>query len=125
MKLESTNVDQPPSTSSSRSHTTEGSLRKTWSVTRVYIALSSCGVDIWGCSGEGVGIFAVEDEDEGASMGAWEEVEEEDAMAFGVVFGGEEEGAPGECLYRTERCELRKSAQGVLGGIMARLKRPW
>jgi len=58
--------------------------------------------------------------EEEASMG-WEELEE-DAIAFEGTVGG---GAPGECLYRTERCELRKRAQGVLGGIKARLKRPW
>lgn len=29
--LESTSIDQPPSTSSSRSHTTDGSFKKTWS----------------------------------------------------------------------------------------------
>jgi hypothetical protein len=64
-------------------------------------------------------MFVVEVEEE-AWMG-WGEVEEEDAMALEGAVGG---GAPGECLYRTERCELRKRAQGVLGGIRARLKRP-
>ena len=37
----STKVDDPPSTSSTRSHTTDGSLKKTASVTKEYKAASS------------------------------------------------------------------------------------
>lgn len=125
-KSESTKVDHPPSISSSRSQTTEPSRRKTWSVTKLYTAVSplfaafetetgrrdACGLDELL---EAIGWIWGEEEDDG----------------LGLEFGSGESAESAEVdggahLYSTERCEFRNKATKVFSGrLVARWKRPW